>query len=86
VEFLEDIIEKDPSEAFPPATDNDKIVYQNTGDKLIDKWEKQIADGKQPTIEDDFGDSEEIKKWLTAKKTKEDEMPPDVHDDFRKGR
>lgn len=83
---MEDVIEKDPAEAFPPITKDGKVVYQNTGDKLIDKWEKQIAEGKQPSIEDDFEGSDEVKKWLTAKKPKEDEMPPDVYDDFRKGR
>ena len=82
MEFMEDIIEKDPSEAYPPIVKDGQVMFKNTGDAMIDKWEQQLADGKRVTIEDDFADSEEVKKWLTAKKPKAAEMPPDVRDDF----
>lgn len=81
---MEDIIEISPEEAYPPITKDGQVMFTNTGDNLIDKWEKQLAEGKKVTIEDDFGNSEEVKKWLSAKKPKPEEMPPDVHDDFTK--
>jgi hypothetical protein len=65
VEFMEDQIELDPEEAFPPLEEGEEVVYRNTGDKKIDQWEREIADGKRPSFEDDPA----IKAWLDKKRS-----------------
>jgi hypothetical protein len=88
VEFMEDAIEQDPQEAFPPAKDGDLVVFRGTGDELIDAWENAIASGKDPDIASAFDDPD-VLKWLTKKKKKvvvePTEFPEDFHDDFTKG-
>ena len=64
---MEDVIEKDPMEAFPPAKNDEVPVFKNTGDAVVDEWEKAIAEGKTPDIVGSQTDPE-VKRWLTAKK------------------
>ena len=47
VEFLEELIEHDPNAAFPK--DHEGVQYR-TGDDLIDRWEKAIAEGRMSEI------------------------------------
>jgi hypothetical protein len=96
VEYMEEAIEQDPSEAFPPAMDGDLVVFRGTGDDVIDAWEHAIASGKDPDIASAFDDPDVV-KWLTKKKKKTvvkptefpEELPEgfseEFHDDFTKG-
>jgi hypothetical protein len=90
VEYMEDIIETQPHEAFPPAADGDLLVFRGTGDKVIDSWEAEIASGKAPDVMDAFKDSPDVLKWLTKSKKKvptpkAEELPEDFRDDFTGG-
>lgn len=90
VEYMEDIIEREPHEAFPPVEEDGVVVFKGTGDSVIDGWEAAIAKGKTPDVVDAFKNDPEVMKWLTAKKKpkpkpKPEELPEDFHDDFTSG-
>lgn len=86
---MEDIIEREPHEAFPPVTEDGVVVFKGTGDDVIDRWEAQLAKGKTPDVIDAFKDDPEVMKWLTAKKQpkppKPEDWPEEFHDDFTSG-
>jgi hypothetical protein len=87
---MEDIIEREPHEAFPPVTEDGVVVFKGTGDDVIDKWEAQLAKGKDPDVLDAFKNDPEVMKWLTAKKKpttkpKPEDWPEEFHDDFTSG-
>ncbi len=69
IEYMEDAIEKDPLAAYPPGQEDAPRV---TGDKLIDSWEREIADGRTPDFAGDLGTDAEVDKalqaWLKPKK------------------
>lgn len=90
VEYMEDIIEREPHEAFPPVMEGDVVVFKGTGDAVIDSWEKAIASGETPDVAAAFSNSPDVMKWLKAKKVKKiapkvEELPEEFHDDFTKG-
>jgi len=90
VEYMEDIIEREPHEAFPPVEEDGVVVFKGTGDKVIDAWEAAIAKGKTPDVMDAFQDNPEVLKWIKKKKKpspqpKPEELPEDFHDDFTGG-
>lgn len=92
MEYMEDIIEREPHEAFPPVEVDGVVVFKGTGDKVIDEWEAAIAKGKTPDVVDAFKNDPEVMKWLTAKKKpspKPEELPEEFteefHDDFTSG-
>lgn len=84
---MEDIIEREPHEAFPPVTTDGVVVFKGTGDKVIDEWEAQLAKGETPDVAAAFANDPEVMKWLTAKKSepKPEELPEDFHEDFTSG-
>jgi hypothetical protein len=61
VEYLEDMIEHDPMEAWSSAD----IGFKRTGDKAIDKWEKEIAEGKTPDLGETI-DPKVLERWLKS--------------------
>jgi len=88
VEYMEDTIEREPHEAFPPVMEGDLLVFKGTGDPVIDAWEAAIASGKTPDLTSPFEESPEVMKWLRGKTPTpipSEEMPEDFHDDFTKG-
>ncbi len=85
---MEDIIEREPHEAFPPVEEDGVVVFKGTGDAVIDAWEASIAKGKTPDVVEAFRDSPEVMKWLTSKKAPQptpEELPDGFHDDFTSG-
>lgn len=48
--------------------DEGEIVFEGTGDELIDKWEKELAMGLTPDLTE--GMSQEAKKRLEKEKTR----------------
>lgn len=88
MEYMEDIIEREPHEAFPPVTEDGVVVFKGTGDKVIDAWEATIAKGDVPDVVSAFEDNPEVMKWLSKKKKPQpepEEMPEEFHDDFTSG-
>ena len=69
IEFYEDLIENDPSQAYPPDKVADGTYIQRTGDAVVDKWQKDVAEGKQPDFFADMppGERERIEKMLGRK-------------------
>lgn len=51
IEFYEDLFEKDSKELLRAGKNEDgEFVFEETGDPLIDKWEKEIAQGITPDL------------------------------------
>lgn len=63
VEFYEDIFEQDPTQALEAArTLEGEVLFEETGDELIDKWERELAMGLDPDLTE--GMSQENKDQL----------------------
>lgn len=54
VEFWEDIFTDNPSKMLQA----DDGTFTDTGDTLIDKWEREIADGNLPDLREAFREGE----------------------------
>lgn len=54
VEFWEDIFIENPTKMLQAADG----TFTETGDELIDKWERQIAQGEMPDLREAFPDGE----------------------------
>jgi len=67
VEFFEDYYIDNPLEVY--RTEEGKIFFSNTGDDLIDKWEREIADGKEPDLTEAFNEQniDKIKRWAVSR-------------------
>lgn len=63
--MMEDVIEKDPMAAYPP--DHEHVTFQ-TGDKVIDAWERELAKGGMPDIGAAFVNDAAVQAWLKPKK------------------
>ena len=51
VEFYEDVFEKDPAAMFEAGKGEDgEIMFGDTGDPMIDKWEAEFAKGLVPDL------------------------------------
>ena len=56
VEFYEDLFESDKTALYDAARGEDgEIVFEETGDPLIDKWEKELAMGITPDLMEGLG-------------------------------
>lgn len=67
LEWLEDEIEKDPMAAYPREALEHGIALKNTGDALFDKWERDLAAGKDVDFASDAElDQGVFDKWLKA--------------------
>lgn len=50
-EYFEDDFEKHPNELLKAGKNEDgEIVFEETGDPIIDKWEREIAMGIEPDL------------------------------------
>jgi len=56
VDFWEDYYHRNALEAY--RNEKGEIQFSNTGDELIDKWEKELADGKTPDYMEAFSEEE----------------------------
>jgi hypothetical protein len=69
VEFYEDLFEKDPKAALEAGRNEDgEIIMDDTGDPLIDKWERELAMGLEPDLTEGLSDKE--RKRLAAEQAK----------------
>lgn len=51
VEFYEDLFEDKPEEMLKAAKGDDgEVIFEETGDPLIDKWEQELAQGIIPDL------------------------------------
>lgn len=84
IEFLEDLIDKDPSQEFPTEKFKAGTAIITTGDAIADAWAKDIAEGKVPDFLASFDaeDRAKIEKLMKkSEKQKDEEKPPeDFHD------
>lgn len=56
VDFWEDYFHKNSLEAY--RNEDGQIQFVETGDELIDKWEKELAEGKTPDYMEAFSKDE----------------------------
>lgn len=70
VELYEDHFDENPREQFDMLrnAESGEIEFEETGDELIDKWEKELALGITPDLSE--GLSEDVKKKLAAERQK----------------
>lgn len=80
IEYLMFQIEEDPQQAYPRG-DMGNIQFR-TGDDVIDNWEKQLADGKDPSeINWDVGvDQEFLTRFKEYSKRVAERMDPALHE------
>jgi hypothetical protein len=76
IEHLMELIEEDPQQAYPRG-DMGSIQFR-TGDPIIDDWEKQLAEGKDPSkINWDTGvDPEFLERFKKYSKRVAERMDP----------
>jgi hypothetical protein len=96
MEWLEDEIEKDPMAAYSKDALEKGLIFANTGDELVDKWERDIAAGKKPDIVAEAGlDAAMVERWLKGKSkpmkahtpvvAPAPEAPPPEEEEFTEG-
>ena len=66
--FWEDYYRKNPIESR--KTEDGKVVFANTGDALIDKWEKEMAEGLAPDLLEGLGPEERAAEAKALEKLK----------------
>lgn len=79
VEFLEDLIQVDAGAAFPRSVRETDSFILPTGDREVDKWQKDQAIGKVPDVLSSFkGEDLALMKKMLGVKPEEplpDELP-----------
>jgi len=80
MEFLEDLIDKDPNEAFPRASDGDVVFMTN--DPLINKWEKLLHSGDDPDLLEGFSKEERVAIERRLARKRKAVVPEEFHDDY----
>lgn len=90
LEYLEDVIEADPTEAMP-RREADRMAFR-TGDKLVDGWEAKQARGEKIDVEADLAtsmakdDFDKLQAFLTRKRGGTAlKAPEGFHDVYNKG-
>ena len=93
IEFLEDLIDADPTAEFPRHQVAEGTVTPRTGDTIADDWFKKVAEGETPDFMAAF-DAEDQAKIAALLKPKSKtvevaekaaaEMPEDFSDDYTK--
>lgn len=73
------LIEEDPQQAYPRG-DMGNVQFR-TGDTVIDDWEKQLAEGKDPSqIDWDVGvDKEFLERFKKYSKRVAERLDPALH-------
>lgn len=62
VEYYEDSLDDDPYAMLDAMRGEDgEIVLSDTGDSLLDKWERELAAGLEPDLEEGLSDLEKEK-------------------------
>ncbi len=67
IEYLEDVIENDPSEEFPRNVRESGMYAHRTGDPLVDKWQRAAAGGDPIDFDEAFADPEALRQFEAAK-------------------
>jgi hypothetical protein len=68
VDYFQDYYEANPLESH--RNDDGTIQFKDTGDSIIDKWEKEISEGNTPDLFETFSESQKqsiIKRLEEAK-------------------
>jgi hypothetical protein len=67
-EYWEDFYDKNPEEHRKVLHPDGKVVFDETGDNLLDKWEAEVAQGLVPDLEE--GMSKEERERLRQEREK----------------
>lgn len=78
IEFYEDHFEAHPEEARKHVAGDGEFYFTETGDDLIDKWERELSQGLQPDLEE--GMSAQAKARLQTEKQKHSKPAPPKDD------
>lgn len=88
VEYYEDLFEEDPHAQLDSLRGDDgEIVIDDTGDPLFDKWERELAKGLEPDLEEGLADEEKEKlkqERVKSKNVRTQVKEVLVNDDFSK--
>jgi hypothetical protein len=70
VEFFEDFYDENPKEQIKDLKDEDGEITLETGDPIIDKWERELAMGLTPDLNEGLapGEAKHIEKTLKENK------------------
>lgn len=77
VEFLQDLIDRDPSQEFSQKDFKAGTSVLRTGDSVTDAWAKEIAEGKTPDFLSVFSaeDQERIQRLMKQQNTRPVTVP-----------
>jgi hypothetical protein len=70
VEFYEDYYTEHPEEARKITSADGEVVFTETGDPLLDKWEQEFAQGLTPDMEEGLSSQEKDKLRKEREKSK----------------
>lgn len=88
VEYYEDLYDQNNLEAY--KDESGEIVFNETGDPLIDKWEEELARGIMPDLTEDLSQEELArleKEKIKSKKAKElGKQLENINDSFVTGK
>lgn len=85
VEYYEDLYDDDSVAALDAIRGEDgEVVFEETGDPLLDKWERELAAGLTPDLEEGFSDA--AREQLNRQKAKFAQRgpAPTINEDFGK--
>lgn len=66
--FWEDYYRKNPIESR--RTEDGRVIFQNTGDALIDKWEAEMAAGLEPDLLEGLSPEERAREAAALERLK----------------
>lgn len=73
VEFYEDLFENDKNALYDASRGEDgEILFESTGDELIDKWEKELSMGIEPDLTEGLPEKERQRLYKEKEKFKRD--------------
>lgn len=85
VEFYEDYFTKNPSEARKVRSKGGDFFFEETGDPLIDKWERELQSGITPDLEEGLSqkEKEKLRKEREKVRTVKEQTKNDKTEDER---
>lgn len=89
-EFYEDLFEKDKTALFEASRGEDgEIMFESTGDDLIDKWEQELAMGIEPDLTEGMSAADKAalnkEKTSAEKARKQVQKVTDIDEKFDRG-
>jgi hypothetical protein len=86
LEYFEDAIDEDPTQAYPSDVAESGAFVRPTGDPVVDEWERVTAAGGVPDVLAAFSSEERAKlEKVLGKKKIEPEPPEEFSDRYDDG-